>query len=336
MSETTAIRLHDTGGPEVLTYEQIPMPEPGPGEIRLTVEAIGVGYGECLYRMGRYVQETRLPSSLGNNAVGTVDAIGPGVDEPTVGERISLIPSFQMNRYGVYAQHAIVPATAWAPYFPALSLEDNASIWMQVTTAYGALVHHGQVAAGDFVLITPASGGVGMAAIQTAKQAGATTIGTTRRRAKAEALVAAGADHVIVTDDESLTERVNEITNGRGVRLVFNALTGDIINDLARAVSPGGTIFMYGAIGGQPTELPLALINKGVRVQGYTLYELTYHEQNLPGIRRYVADGVRGGYYTPNVGKVFHFGDMADAHRYLEAGNMTGSVVVLVKPERQA
>lgn len=331
MSETTtAIRLHQTGGPEVLAYEQIPMPEPGPGEIRLRVEAIGVGYGECLYRMGNYIQETRLPSSLGNHAVGTVEAVGPDVEEPKIGQRISVIPSFQMNRYGVYAQHAIVPATAWAPYFPELSLQDNASIWMQATTAYGALVHYGQVAPGDVVLVTPASGGVGMAALQTAKQAGAITIGTTRHQTKRDAVLQAGADHVVATEEESLTERVQEITNGRGARLIFNALSGTVIDDLAQAVSPGGTIFMYGAIGTQPTVLPLlAVIERGVRLKGYNLYELTYDAANLPAIRRHVADAVRGGHFTPIVGRVFGFDEMAEAHRYLEAGNMSGSVVVL-------
>src|SRR5262249_32131567 len=142
MNQTTMIRIHELGGPEVLKYETVSMPEPGPGEIRLRVEAIGVGFGECLYRMGKYIYETRLPSSIGNHAVGTVDAVGPGVNEPKVGERIGLIPSFLMNRYGVYAEHAIVPASAAAPYFESLSPAENASLWMQVTTAYGALVHY--------------------------------------------------------------------------------------------------------------------------------------------------------------------------------------------------
>jgi NADPH:quinone reductase-like Zn-dependent oxidoreductase len=111
MSETTtAIRLHQTGGPEVLAYEPTSMPEPGPGEIRLRVEAIGVGYGECLYRMGNYIQETRLPSSLGNHAVGTVEAVG---EEPKIGQRISVIPSFQMNRYGaIGTQPTVLPLLA--------------------------------------------------------------------------------------------------------------------------------------------------------------------------------------------------------------------------------
>ncbi len=331
MNETTIIRFHELGGPDVLRYEKAPMPEPGPGEMRLRVEAIGVGFGECLYRMGHYLYETKLPSSLGNHAVGTVEAVGPGVEEPKVGERVSLIPSFLMNRYGVYAEHAVVPASAWAPYFPSLSLEENASLWMQVTTAYGALAHYGKVAGEDTVLVIPASGGVGMAAIQTCKKAGATAIGVTRSRGKADEIKRIGADHVIITDEENLADRVREITGGKGVRLVFNGLTGDVMNTLADVASPGGTIFMFGGIGGKPTPLPFHhIIGKGVRIQGYTLYELTYHAENLPAIRRYVSEGVREGHYTANVGKVFGFREMVDVHRYLEAGDMAGSVVVRV------
>jgi NADPH:quinone reductase-like Zn-dependent oxidoreductase len=331
MTQTKAIRFYETGAPDVLRYKMVPMPQPGPGEIRMRVEAIGVGFGECLYRMGSYVQETKLPSSLGNNAVGVVEAVGPGVTAPKRGERIALIPSFQMNRYGVYAEHAIVPATAAAPYFDALSPEENASIWMQVTTAYGALVHYGRITPDDAVLIVPASGGVGLAAIETCKKVGATAIATTRDRAKADALRRVGADHVIVTNEESLRDRVNEITAGHGVRLTFNALTGDVLKTLADVASPHGTLFMFGAISAKETPLPLlSLIGKGLRIQGYTLYELTYHAENLPEIRRFVSEGIREGHYKPHVGRVFQFDEMVEVHRFLERGNMSGSVVVKV------
>src|SRR5262245_18413445 len=202
---------------------------------------------------------------------------------------------------------------------------------MQVTTAYGALVHYCKVTRCDSVLINPASGGVGMAAMHTCNKAGATAIGVTRSRAKVDAIRQAGADHVIVTDDEKLSDRVKEITGGKGVRLTMNFLTGDVLTILVDVVSPGGTIFMAGGIGGKETPLPIVpLIGKGVRIQGYTLYELTYHAENLPAIRQYVSEGVRDGHYRANVGRVFTFREMAEAHRYLEKGDMAGSVVVTV------
>ena len=333
IGKTIAIRFHEVGQPEVMKYEEVDMPQPGRGEIRMEVEAIGVGYGEALYRMGFYVQETILPSSLGNNAVGRVDAVGEGVEGIEIGQRIGLIPSFSMNQYGVYAKHAIVPATAIAPYFDSLSLEENASIWMQVVTAYVGIVHHGKIQSDDTLLVLPGSGGVGMAAIQTGKKAGATVITTTRRREKENAIRAIGADHVIVTDEEELESRVLEITDGVGVRLILNALTGDVLHSLANVAHAGGTILQFGGIGAQPTPLPYAqIITKGINIRGFTLYELTDDPSNLEKLRQYVADGIRDGFYTANVGKVFQFEEMVEVHRYLEAGSMTGSVVVRVQP----
>ena len=331
MDKNTVIRIYETGEPEVMKYETLPIAEPGSREIRLKVEAIGVGFGECLYRQGFYVQDTVLPSSIGNNAVGIVDAVGKNVDSPKVGERISLIPSFEMNKYGVYGQYAIVPAYAAAPYFESMSLEENASIWMQVTTAYGALVNYGKIESDDTVLLIPATGGVGLAALQTCKKAGATSITTTRSREKAKTLKDLGADYVIVTTEEDLTERVREITDGKGVSIVFNGITGKVLNDLVGVTQPGGTIFQYGGIGGKETPLPLApLVRYGISIQGYTLYELTYHPENLNAVRKYVSEGVKEGHYTANVGKVFEFDEMVRVHHYLEEGNMSGSVVVRV------
>ncbi len=332
MSKTIIIRFHETGEPDVLKYEEVDLPEPGEGELRLEVEAIGIGFGECLYRRGLYIQDTVLPSSLGNHTVGVVDAVGSGVTNVKVGERISLIPSFYMNRYWVYGQHAIVPAFAAAPYFNSLSLEENAALWMQVTTAYGALVHYGNVSSDDTVLVIPASGGVGMAALQTIKKAGGTSIGTTRSREKAEMIRKFGADHVIATSEEDLATRVNQITDGRGVSIAFNALTGPVLEEIANVTAPGGTIFQYGGIQGQETPYPLATaVKNGLKIQGYSLYEMTYNPANLPAVRDYVTQGVKEGHYTANVGKVFRFDEMVEAHRYLEAGSTTGSVVVLVK-----
>ena len=332
MTDTTRIiQFYETGEPEVMKYEKVPVSEPGAGEIRIKVEAIGAGFGEALYRRGQYIQETVLPSKLGNNAVGTVEAVGSNVTNPKVGERVAIIPSFQMNQYGVYGEHAIVPAYSAAPYIKSLSLVENAAIWIQIITAYVALVYYGKITDNDFVLLTPASGGVGQAAIQTVKKAGATSIATTRSRQKVDMLKETGADHVIVTSEEDIEERIKEITNGKGVRIVFNALTGSILETLVNVTQPGGTIFQYGGIGGQDTPLPYPrLIGAGIKIQGYTLYELTYHPENLPALIDYVVSGVKEGFYTPNIDRTFNFDELIEVHRYLEAGDTSGSVVVTV------
>ena len=134
-----------------------------------------------------------------------------------------------------------------------------------------------------------------------------------------------------MTEAENLVERVKQITGGRGARLVFNAITGPILNDLAAVTADGGLIIQYGAIGHEETPLPSGAMNRhGLSIRGYTLYELTYHAENLPAIRQYVSDGVRQGCFNPVIDRAFRFDEMVDVHRYLEAGSRLGSVVVLV------
>ncbi len=330
--QTTAIMMHETGGTDVLKYETVDLPNPKEDELLIRVDAVGLGFGEVLYRMGIYVQQTVLPTSLGNYAVGVVEQAGPGVTGWKAGDRVTVLPTFEMNTYSVYGKHAIVPASSAAPYFEQWTPEENAGIWMQAITAYGALIHYAKIQSDDFVLLTPASGGVGQAAIATAKRAGATVITTTRTQEKAQMLKDLGADHVVVTDEEDISDRIREITNGQGVRIAFNALTGDLTTKLAGdVVSKGGTIIMYGGIGGQETVLPYPqLITRGITIQGYTLYELTYHAENLPGLIDYVKEGVADGTYKPNVDKVFPFEKIAEAHDYMTAGSTKGAVILQV------
>lgn len=330
--KTTAIMMQETGGTDVLRFEEVDLPEPKPDELRIKVDAVGLSFGEVLYRMGVYAQKTILPSSLGNYAVGVVESAGSDVHGWKPGDKVTILPSFEMNTYSVYGKHAVVPASAAAPYFSEWTAEENAAIWMQAITAYGALVDKAKVQQGEFVLLTPATGGVGQAAVQTVKKAGAISIATTRTREKVELLQKLGADHVIVTNEQDLAQQVNEITGGKGVRVAFNAMTGDLTTALASdIVAPGGMIVMFGGIGAQETVLPYpSLIGRGISIHGYTLYELTYDAGNLPGLIDFVTSGVADGTYTPNVDKVFDFARIADAHDYMTVGSTTGAVVLKV------
>ncbi len=330
--KTTAIMMHEIGGTDVLKYETVDLADPKSGELLIRVDAVGLSFGEVLYRMGRYVQETVLPGSLGNYAVGVVEQVGPDTAGWAVGDKITILPAFEMNTYSVYAKHAIVPASAGAPYFEQWTAEENAGIWMQALTAYGALIHYAKVQPEDFVLLTPATGGVSLAGLATVKRAGATAIAATRTQEKVQMLKDHGADHVIVTDEEDIAARVREITDGKGVRIAFNALTGDLTTVLAGdIVSSGGTIIMYGGIGGQETILPYPqLITRGITIQGYTLYELTYNAGNLPGLIDYVKDHVADGTYKPIIDKVFPFEKIAEAHDYMTTGSTRGSVILAV------
>jgi len=213
MTKETAkiVRFHQVGGPEVLKLENLPLPEPDKGEVRLRVHAIGLNRAEVMLRLGHYLIEPQFPSRIGYEASGVVEAVGPGVDKGMIGKKFSSVPSFDVSKYGVYGEVAILPAYALAPYPEKLSFTEATSIWMQYLTAYGNLTK------GDFVLITAASSSVGIAAIEIARAEGAISIATTRTQEKKAELLELGADHVIVTNDEDLPTHV--ITGGKGQEL---------------------------------------------------------------------------------------------------------------------
>src|SRR5579864_7518988 len=172
------VRFHSVGGPEVLKIEELPIVEPGKGEVRLRVKAIGLNRAEVMFRRGQYLETPVPPSKLGYEAAGTVEAVGPDVDKSWLGKKASTVPAFLMTHYGVYGEVAIVPASALAVYPEKLTPEQGTSIWMQYLTAYGALIAHAQIKKGDFVIITAASSSVGIAAIEMVKAEGATSIAT--------------------------------------------------------------------------------------------------------------------------------------------------------------
>src|ERR1700722_2655676 len=186
------VRFHSLGGPEVLQLDELPLPEPKAGEIRLRVKAIGLNRAEVMFRRGQYLITPELPSKNGYEASGIIEAIGPDVDPSWLGKTASSVPAFHLNHYGVYGEVAIVPVSAMAEYPAKLSYEEGTSIWMQYVTAWGALVHHAKIAKGDFVIITAASSSVGLAAIEMVKGEGGISIAATRTADKKAELLAFG------------------------------------------------------------------------------------------------------------------------------------------------
>lgn len=324
-------RFHKTGGPEVLQLEDLPIPEPGAGEVRLRVQAIGLNRAEVMFRQGLYLEQPALPSKLGYEASGTVEAVGPGVDTSLIGKPFSTVPAFPADKYGVYGEVAIVPADALALYPPQLSPEQGTSIWMQYLTAYGALVHFGHITQGDFVLITAASSSVGIAAIEIAHAEGAIAIATTRSTQKKEELLALGADHVIVTDDEDLAARVMEITAGKGARIIFDPVGGPGLEALANAAAPSGSIFEYGSLSTKPTPYPLfAALSKHLTIKGYTLFEIVTQPEVRARAQKYIFDHLVSGTFKPRIDKTFKLADIVEAHRYMESNQQIGKIVVTV------
>ncbi len=322
-----AIRFNQVGGPEVLHFEDMPERDPKAGEVLLKVEAVGLNRAESMYYHGVYMEKVEPPSGLGYEAVGTVLAVGPEVDASIVGKRFGTIPGFSMAQYPVLAERAVVPAGVLAAVPDALSATEGAAVWMQYCTAYGALVPFGKVSSGDFVLITAASSSVGLAAVQIVKQQGGVSIATTRTSAKRDKLLALGADHVIVTDEEDLAARVKSITGGRGARLVFDPVGGDFINTLAQATESGGTIFLYGMLSGKPTPFPMAAFGRKIGMFGYTFNEL----RNTPEwdvMKKYIYDHLADGTFKPEIARTFPFEQSVDAYKYLESNEQIGKVVI--------
>ncbi len=325
------VRFYEVGGPEVLKIEEVPSRQPAKGEVTLRVRAIGLNRSESMFMHGYYLYPTQLPATLGYEAAGVVTAIGPDVDPSLLNKSVSTVPSFSLNDYGVIGDEVIVPVHSLAEYPSHLSPIEAASIWMQYMTAYGALIEFGQLKKDEFALITAASSSAGLAAIQTAKAEGAIAIATTRSRRKREELIAFGADHVIVTDEENLVDRVNEITNKVGVRIIFDPIGGPLVDQLAEAAAQGATIFQYGWLSGSSTPFPIvAALQKALNVRGYWLPEIVFHPDRLARAKSYVFNKLKNGQFKPKIAKTFPFEKVVEAYRYLESNEQIGKIVLTV------
>ena len=325
------VRFHHTGGPEVLQLDELPLPVPGPGEVRLRVKAIGLNRAEVMFRRGQYLVAPQLPSKLGYEASGIVEAVGPGVDGSWSGKTVSTVPAFPADKYGVYGEVAIVPVDALAVYPEKLSYEEGTSIWMQYLTAYGALIEQGHLSKRDFILITAGSSSVGIAAIEIAKAVGAVSIAATRTSRKKAELLALGAGHVIVTEQEDLAARVDQITSGKGARIVFDPIGGKGLEALAAAAAPGGIIFEYGALATDPTPFPLfSVLGKHLTIKGYTLFEVVGDPAAFPKAKQYVFDHLASGEFKPRIDRTFRLSEIVEAHRYMESNAQIGKIVVTV------
>jgi NADPH:quinone reductase-like Zn-dependent oxidoreductase len=323
-----AVKFHELGGPDVLKIEETQVRQPGPGEVALDVLAVGLNRAETNFFSGTYLEQPRLPSGLGYEAVGIVTAVGPGGDTSLVGKRVGTIPGFSMNDYPVLAEKAVVPAHEIAEVPASLSDVEAAAVWMQYATAYGALVERGQVGPGDFVLITAASSSVGLAALQIVKDRGAVAIATTRTSRKRQQLLELGADHVIATEEEDLPARVAEITEGKLARIVFDPICGGFVETLARATAFEGTIFLYGMLSGEPTPYPLiSAVMSGISLTGYIIVQ-TKIPGRLERMKRYVFDRLASGTFRPKIDRVFPFSEIVAAYHYLESNQQVGKIVI--------
>jgi len=325
------VRFHKTGGPEVLQVEEVAVPLPGKGEVQISIKALGLNRAESMFRSGQYLENPKLPAQLGYEAAGTVAAIGPGVQGFKIGDAVSTIPSFSLNDYGLYGDLANAPVHAVTHHPESLSWEEAAAVWMQYLTAYGALIDIGKLTKGDTILIPAASSSVGLAAIQIANKVGAVPVAMTRGQSKRKALLDAGASHVIASDEQDLVKEVLRITGGKGARVVFDPVGGPTVNKLVQATAQLGIVFLYGALSTEPTPLPLFdLLAKWATIRGYVMMEITGDPQRLERAKKFINEGLADGSFKPLIAKTFPLDKIVEAHRYLEANQQVGKVVVTV------
>jgi len=323
------VRFHQLGGPEVLKFEDQPSPQLKAGEVRIRVQAVGLNRAEALYARGQYLEQPRLPSGLGYEAAGIVDAVGPDVERTWIGRHVATVPGFFMNEYGVLGEEAIVPVANIAPYPEQLSPIQAAALWMQYLTAWGGLVSVGRIAKGDFVIISAASSSVGVAAIQTVKEEGAIAIATTRTSKKREELHELGADHVIATAEEDLVSRVEQITGGKGARVIFDPVAGPFVEQLAAAAASHAILIEYGSLSLQPTPFPLVVaMHKQLTMRAYTIREINADAALSRAAREYIFDRVADGRFQIKIAKTFPFADTVKAYQYLESNEQIGKVVI--------
>jgi NADPH:quinone reductase-like Zn-dependent oxidoreductase len=324
------VRIHQPGGPECMVLEEIPDETPGPGEALIEMKAIGLNRAEAMFRQGRYIQPPGLPTRIGYEGSGVVAAVGGGVEGVKVGDKVSIVPSFQQGKYGVYAEKALVPGASLLPMPEGLSFEQAASIWMQYFTAWG-IAEVGKVGMGDYVLIPAASSSVGLAAIQICNWAGAAPVALTRRSAKAAALKAQGAAHVVATEEQNLVDEVMKITSGKGARIVFDPVGGPYVETLAQAMATNGILFQYGGLSGEQTPYPhWNAAFKGLSVRGWVASEIWGRPEAYARVRALILRGLQEGRLKPVIAKTFPLAEIVDAHRYLESNQQVGKVVVTV------
>lgn len=319
-----AIRFHQTGGPEVLRWEEVTVGDPAPGEARVRHEAVGLNFIDTYHRGGLY--PLPLPSGLGREGAGVVEAVGDGVTDIKPGDRVA----YGSGPLGAYSEVRCMPADRLLKLPDSLSCRTGAAMMLQGLTAAYLLRHTFPVKRGDQILIHAAAGGVGLIACQWAKALGATVIGTVSTETKAELARKNGCDHVILYSREDVAKRVREIT-GEGVAVVFDGVGKDTFMGSLDSLRPRGTMVTFGnASGAVPPFDPLLLAQKGsLFVTRPILDHYAGKRSDLLALGEELFGVVASGQVKIEINQTYALSDAAQAHRDLEARKTTGSTILV-------
>jgi NADPH2:quinone reductase len=317
-----AIQVHQFGGPEVLSLEEIPTPKPGPGEVLVHVRAAGVNPYDTNMRAGTYAVKPPLPYTPGSDAAGIVEAVGPGVTKVKPGDRVYTATTIT----GAYAEYALARESQVYPLPENISFAQGAGVWVPYGTAYTALHHHGHARPGETLLVHGASGGVGTAAVQFARAEGLTVIGTAGTQRGLELVKKEGAHHVFDHTKAGYAEEIQKVTGGKGVNVVLEMLANvNLATDL-KLLAQYGRVIVIGNRG-EITINPRELMLRRAMVRGFTLWATT--EAESAEIHAAIAAGLENGTLRPIVGKEFPLKDAPKAHLEVLAPGAFGKIVLI-------
>lgn len=327
---TGIVRYHELGGPDVLKVEQGDPGTPSDGEVLLKIEAVGLNRSEAAQRAGTYILRPPLPARLGNEAAGTILAVGPNVADWKVGDKVSTLPAIRPGNYGTYAAQTLWPATQLIRRPAVLSPEQAAATWVAFLTAYGGLCEAGGLKSGQHVVISAASSSVGLAAIQIARAVGAKPIAITRQSSKRCALDDAGAAHVVVSDEQDVVAEIGRLTDGAGVPLVFDPVAGPFAEKMMECLAPDGMLMIYGGLSNQPATFPHHLaIGRNLTMRGYNFFPLVADAGRRARGIAMISDALAAGTFRMPIAATFALTDVAEAHRLLEANEHIGKIVLV-------
>ncbi|QEZ45960.1 quinone oxidoreductase family protein [Cupriavidus oxalaticus] len=320
-----AIRIEQTGGPEVMQWVDVDVGEPGPGQVRVRHEAVGLNYIDVYFRTGLYKQP--LPGGLGMEGAGVVEAVGEGVGHVSVGDRVA----YAGRPTGAYAQVRVMPADIVVRLPDAIPFDTAAAMMLQGLTAQYLIRDSYKAQPGDTVLLHAAAGGVGLIVSQWLKALGVTVIGTVGTDEKAELARANGCAHTIVYTRESFVDRVREITNGKGVPAVYDSIGKDTFQGSLDCLAPRGTMVSFGNASGPVPPFDLSVLgSKGsLRLTRPTLMTYVVHRELLEPMVADLFDAVTTGKVKVDIRQRYALSEVAQAHRDLESRKTTGSTILL-------
>jgi len=318
-----AIRVERPGGPEVLKLQDVPLPEPGPGQARVRIHHIGVNYIDIYHRTGLYPLD--LPFTPGSEAAGVVDAVGEGVTEVKVGDRVA----YAMHR-GSYAEYAVVPAWILAPLPDEISFETAAAVMLQGLTAHYLTHSTFPIQPGHKVLVHAAAGGVGLLLVQMAKARGATVFGTVSTQAKAELAKAAGADEVILYTQEDFAEAIQTITGGEGLDCVYDSVGKDTFEKSLKCLRPRGYLVLFGQSSGPVPPVDLQILNSygSLYVTRPSLAHYILDREELLQRTNDLFAWIKEKKLDVRIDSTFPLAQAAEAHKRLESRASSGKILL--------